>query len=315
MHSLHHPTAPLHARRQGHGAPVVCLHASGSSARQWRPLFEALAWRADWMVGRAAPAAALAPDFLGHGASPPWPHEAPSHLDVDARAVARLLPRGSPVHLVGHSYGAAIALWLAQQMPERVASLALYEPVAFGLLPDAPHDAARLEVTTMGGALCELAAHGRMVAAARAFSEYWSGADAWTSLNAAQQGAVIARMPAVVRHFEALADAHWRPAALARPDLPVLLLEGTHTRAPARRIVDALAEAWPQAQRCRIAGAGHMGPLTHPESVTRELMRHLGDALWQRRPHAAAAAAAAASGETAPGVAGPIWLDHHALAA
>nr|WP_302621192.1 alpha/beta fold hydrolase [Roseobacter sp. GAI101] len=41
-----------------------------------------------------------------------------------------------PTHLVGHSYGAVIATWIATRHPQRVKSLALFEPPVFIVAPD-----------------------------------------------------------------------------------------------------------------------------------------------------------------------------------
>jgi pimeloyl-ACP methyl ester carboxylesterase len=57
--------------------------------------------------------------------------------------VADLLPLvGEHAHLVGHSYGAVLALLFASQYPERVRSLVAIEPPVFGLALDDPAIAA-----------------------------------------------------------------------------------------------------------------------------------------------------------------------------
>lgn len=69
------------------------------------------------------------------------------------------------MHLIGHSYGGAVSLHVALQRPERVRSLALYEPVLFAPLRDdgggdEPDDQAPLLAThraAAGGRLCPLA--------------------------------------------------------------------------------------------------------------------------------------------------------------
>ena len=94
----------------GLGAPVVLLHGSASSSGQWRAL-------AERREGRFR---VLAPDLHGHGGSDPWPGPAPLALDDDAAIVAALAEReGEPVHLVGHSYGAAVAAAPARGHPRR----------------------------------------------------------------------------------------------------------------------------------------------------------------------------------------------------
>ena len=287
MIPIHHPPAHaapgLHLRQEGEGAPVLCLHSSGATGNQWRSFFDTMQ-PAGLFQRFSEPVRLLAPDFHGHGRSGAWPSGETSHLRVDGEAAARLLPawpRG--VHLVGHSYGGAVALWLAMRYPERVRSLALYEPVAFNLLRETEHDAGRAEATAIGQLIVAMVRAGRLHAAARVFTEYWSGGDGWSAMSATQQNAVVERMDAVRRHFEALDVTDWDTEALARMRVPVLLLEGEHTRAPTRRIVDVLAGLWPQARRHRVGGAGHLGPITHAGAVARLIAGHVHEAVQVSR--------------------------------
>jgi len=262
-------SAPLAAQVRGHGERVVCLHSSTGSSAQWRALQNALASR--WEV--------LAADLHGHGRSPAWPESTRSTLSVDAAAVAALAGigiGGRGVHLVGHSYGAAVALQIALSHPGQVRSLTLYEPVVFGLLRSAaPDDAALHEIEEVAASVASLVAAGSLEDAARVFVGYWGGARAWSALGDDQQRAVMARMPAVPRHFEALFAATWSAELLKRLRMPVLLMQGGCTRASARRATELLAAALPQAQRVELAGAGHLGPMTHSDTVVRWMVAHL----------------------------------------
>ncbi len=104
---------------------MLFLHCSGSSARQWAPVVAALGDDMD----------ATALDLIGYGlGAPAWPVGVPCSLDDEALRLAPWLRDGPPVHLVGHSFGATVALQLALRWPSRVASLTLYEPVRFALL-------------------------------------------------------------------------------------------------------------------------------------------------------------------------------------
>jgi pimeloyl-ACP methyl ester carboxylesterase len=67
-------------------------------------------------------------DRSGFGASP-GPDA--GNFDVDADAIARLIPSGS--HLVGHSYGGVASLLAAARRPEAVRSLTVIEPPALQL--------------------------------------------------------------------------------------------------------------------------------------------------------------------------------------
>ena len=105
--------------------PVVLIHCSGSSGAQWRALAASLSDRYH----------VLAPDLIGYGGSAPWASRAEFCLAQEAALIRSLIGRlQRPVHLVGHSYGGAVALHIARTRPELLRSLTLVEPSAFHLL-------------------------------------------------------------------------------------------------------------------------------------------------------------------------------------
>jgi pimeloyl-ACP methyl ester carboxylesterase len=103
--------------------------------------------------------------------------------------------------------------------------------------------------------------------AAEFFTDYWSGGSGWRQLNSAQQSTVAERMATVSRHFNALFSADWGPRELQRLRMPVLLIGGALTRQPARRVVELLADALPDARQHWLTRAGHLGPITHAAPV------------------------------------------------
>jgi pimeloyl-ACP methyl ester carboxylesterase len=274
-------TSMLSARRSGHGARVVCLHSSTGSQAQWRPLVERLHDRAE----------VIAPDLFGHGRSPAWPEGAANTLDVDAQAVLALLRSdgragADGLHLVGHSYGAAVALRIALRVPQQVRSLTLYEPVLFGLLGDVQADAAEPaldEIRDIARSVAALVRAGELVDAAHVFVAYWGGAAAWHAMDDAQHATVVHRISTIPRHFDALFAARWKARLFARLQMPVWLMHGSATRASARRVADRLGALLPCVQRVEIAGAGHLGPITHAASVADAMAMPLRASL---APHA-----------------------------
>lgn len=265
----------LSCHQAGAGPRVVCLHSSTGSQAQWRALSDRLAGRAQ----------VITPDLYGHGRSPAWPDGAPNSLDVDARAVLALLHAeplvdgddegaasldgdGEGLHLVGHSYGAAVAVRIALRRPRLVRSLTLYEPVLFGLLgaPSAhavPAEPALEEIRDIARSVASLVRAGELAAAAQVFVGYWAGPGAWRAMTEAQQASVVHRIPTVPRHFDALFAAAWGPRQLQRLTMPVWLMHGGTTRASARGVADRLQSMLPQLQRTELPGAGHLGPISH----------------------------------------------------
>src|SRR5215510_4087826 len=112
-------------REAGTGPGVVCLHANASTSGQWRGLMDRLA--PNFRV--------LAPDSYGSGKSPEWPSDRHIRLLDEVALIEPVLAMaGSPLALVGHSYGAAVALIAALADPGRVRAMVLYEPALFALL-------------------------------------------------------------------------------------------------------------------------------------------------------------------------------------
>lgn len=237
-----------------HRDTVICLHGSAGSPRQWQRLGERLGER--YRV--------VSPGLIGYPDGPAWPGERSVTLDQEAAWVERWLDgAGEPVHLIGHSYGGAVAVKVAQRRPERVRSLVVYEPVLLRLLTGD----ALTEILTLAGETERGCQTGEPAAAGRAFVDYWSGQGAWQRMSAVQQGAVTQRMHKVVAEFHALSADGTPGSAYARLPMPILFLSGTLTRAPTARIARVVQNFMPGASRIEMPGLGHLGPITHPDAV------------------------------------------------
>jgi pimeloyl-ACP methyl ester carboxylesterase len=262
MNAAQHATPAI-----GSATTVLCLHSSASSARQWTPLVTALA--DSYRV--------IAPDLIGYGAGsrPECPRALT--LDEEARRIEPLLAMSqSAVHLVGHSFGGAVALQIALRNPGRVASITLYEPVLFTLL-DGEHRlrAESHEIRGVRAAVREALWRDEPESAAQLFVDYWSGLGSWRALPAHRRESIVVRMPKVNAEFDALFGSSPPASAYRRIVAPVQLIVGTLTRRPPRAVAARLAAVLPVVTRVEIAGAGHMGPLTHPDAVNAHIRAHL----------------------------------------
>lgn len=111
---------PLHVHEFGSakGYPILALHGVAGHGARWRSIAEKQL--SDFRV--------IAPDLRGHGRSeplPPWTleqHAADLLAVIDEYSLAALA-------VVGHSFGAAVALHLARLAPQRVSRLILLDPV------------------------------------------------------------------------------------------------------------------------------------------------------------------------------------------
>lgn len=267
-------TKKPHVRSVGHGPTVVLMHSSGSSGRQWDGLTTALQSRYRLH----------AVDVHGHGSTPAWTEGRPMRLEDDAALVEPLVRSAGTVHLVGHSYGGALALKLAAMMPERVASVTVYEPVLFRLLLDyQPRDRVITEVLIAAQSIRNWFELGHSERAARRFVDFWSGEGAWDRLAPVPQQLIAARIGSVIGHFNALFGDSVTRSVLSTLDMPIFCMTGAQSRPAPRRIAELLRVALPRARHEILAGMGHMGPLTQTEVVNQQIVQFL-----DRQPDTAA---------------------------
>lgn len=264
------PNAEPFVRESGAGPAVVCIHANAGTSGQWRALMD-----------RLSPShRVLAPDCYGAGKSPAWRGERLMTLRDEVDFLAPVFARaGSSFSLVGHSYGAAVALIAALAYPDRVRSLALYEPTLFSLI-DAdsapPNDADGIR-STVAEAVAALE-HGDTDTAARCFIDYWMGPGSWQATPEARQ-APIAESVMNIRHWAHALTTETTPgAAFAALRMPVLVMTGGLSTVSAHGVVRRLVPLLQQARLHRFAGLGHMGPVTDPEEVNAVLAPFLGAA-------------------------------------
>lgn len=237
--------------------PVVCLHSSMSSAKQWAPMAGALPDRQLWC-----------PNLSGYGGTA-LPNVTSWSLQAEAAFVLEQIPariNSQPVDVVGHSYGGALAMHLVRTGQLQCRRLVLFEPVAFHLLrlgADVDGTAAALwqQVSNFSRQLYQ------GDNAAQLFLDHWQGTGFFASLPQRVQRIMVAQVAKVAFDFQALAD---EPATLdcyrQQLDMPVLLMSGRCSRPSALYLIELLASALVDCQQSVVA-AGHMAPLTAPQLV------------------------------------------------
>lgn len=252
-------------REAGSGPGVVCLHSNASTSGQWRGLMERLAPK--FRV--------LAPDSYDSGKGPHWPSDRVITLCDEAALIAPVLEKaGTPLTLVGHSYGAAVALVAALALPGRVRAMALYEPTLFAVLEaekPSPNEADGIR-NAVTAAAAELEA-GNQDTAAERFIDYWMGAGAWQQTPAERKPAISESVKNIRRWAHALFTEPTPLAAFRKLDVPVLYMVGKRSTASARGVARLLTAALPRVEVVEFEKLGHMGPVTHPDQVNEAIER------------------------------------------
>lgn len=241
--------------------PALLIHCSLAHGGSWAGVARRLSDRLRM----------VAFDLPGHGRSADWDGESElQRLSAEIAAeLATELGEGGPVDVIGHSFGATVALRLALERPEMVRSLTLIEPVFFALaLADQPALEAGFEGDTR--AITDGLASGDHPAAARAFTALWGDGTDWETIPEPQQRRLADQMHLIAGSGPALygdVGGMLRAGRIEALRHPVLLLEGSASPAIIPAILDGLAARLPQAERVVVEGAGHLLPITHPEPV------------------------------------------------
>jgi pimeloyl-ACP methyl ester carboxylesterase len=258
----------VHMFTGGDGAPVLAVHGSGQEGASWRGL---LPWLGDDFRLHC-------PDLYGYGKSeaPPMPQR--MSLDDNAALISALLRRfDRPVHLLGHAFGGAVALRAALELPGRVASMTLYEPLALHLLkPEyGGHAPAQRQVETLAADMRAACLRGEPVEAARLFHDHCSGAGSFNALTDARRAALATQAPRLCLDIAMAFGAHQPLMSYAGLRMPVLLLSGTRSSGSLRLIAERLAHALPAVRHAILPGFGHLAPLSQPDTVGRVIQPFL----------------------------------------
>ena len=189
-------------------------------------------------------------------------------VEDEGRDVAALVEAvGAPVFLLGHSYGAQVALAAAAKVPDRVRKLVLYEPPWPGILGEGA--LARLE---------GLAESGDWEGFAAAFFRDVLSVPAGEldELRATELWPpIVADAKASLGDLRALSRYDFRAERFRGLNLPVLLQVGTESPR-GLYATDALAAALPDARIEELPGQAHEAMTTAPglyaEAVSRFLL-------------------------------------------
>lgn len=247
---------------------VIALHCSLGSGRQWGRLAEALG--EDFRL--------IAPDLSGYGAHQGRPI-LPTTLSDEVAALADQIDRvDGPVHLVGHSYGGAIAFKMAssERWAGRVRSLTLIEPVLPTLLRDNPADRRLHDLfADMGTRIHVDLWNGSYMEALDRFLDYWRGTGPREEISGEARLRMIEVIEKVAFDFTAILGEVNVASAAAALRVPTLLVSGGLSPFMTQRIVARLAALVPGAEARHLPHAGHMLPLTHAKMINPEIVRHV----------------------------------------
>lgn len=247
----------------GEGRPLVVVHGTTSDHTTWRLVLPFLEPHVE----------VHAVDRRGRG------HSGDSHdydlgkecEDVAAVVEAAAAASGSPVDLLGHSYGGNIALRTASRTAN-IHKLVLYEGWP------APNLAHRVVRPSLLAHLEMLLADDRPEEMLVTFYRdivLMSDEEITTLQASATWPARVAAAGTVPRELRAFGEHAFDPATAARIDVPVLLLVGENSPDEIKADPEIVAAALPDARVRVLAGQAHMAHLTAPEIFADEVWSFL----------------------------------------
>jgi len=256
-------------REAGFGPGVVCLHGNASSSSQWRGLIELL----------EATHHVFAADSYGSGKSPDWTSDREISLQDEVEFIEPVMAQaGAPLTLVGHSYGAAIALMAALANPGRIKALVLYEPTLFSVVDaDGPSPNGADSIRNAVAAASVALDAGDRDRAAEHFIDYWMGAGSWQAVPLQKRPAISDSTVNIRRWRHALFTEATPVKAFAALKVPILYMLGDQSPESAHAVARILVPVLPQVRVVEFPGLGHMGPVTHPQVVNAEIARFLAE--------------------------------------
>jgi pimeloyl-ACP methyl ester carboxylesterase len=242
----------------GSGKAVVLLHGSMAMRTQWRPLIKEL--QQDYRI--------ITMDLSGYGETPypenPETYSLNYESDLLNEVLSVTLEEDEPYHLVGHSYGGAVALHHAYHQSQRVHSLIAIEPMSYHLLED-EHEYL-LASEAMVEEISEDIATGMSMAGAQKFIDLWMSAGTFNRLSEQEKQVLSEGVKKMVLDFKAAKTEPLTTHDLTRLPRLFSLIAGKKSPPFSLCITKRIVRTNPNSELFWVDG-GHFSPVSHAHQV------------------------------------------------
>lgn len=249
-------------------SPMFFLHSSASNGGQWIMLAEAFKNERD----------VFTPNLPGYG-------PVSGNIDNSLMGIAVLASpiieqieaQMRPVHLVGHSFGGAVALHIALHRPELIESLSIYEPASFHILKSGNSDQQRAfsDVDQLANALSHSIKSGSATVGMERFIDFWNGSGCWESFSNKKRAIMVELAGTVLSNFDDGKIERWSLEDLNELEVPTLMMEGGLSPSVSRQVTAAIAGAISGVMVATFDQLGHMAPATSPEKLFPVIRDHI----------------------------------------
>lgn len=250
------PPLEIRTLREGHGRPILLLHAFPLDHRMWHAVAAAMP------IGRTV----LAVDSYGSGSAPDGPSEPSLAVIADAIVIALRTAGFGRVTVAGLSMGGYIALALAERHPDVIAGLGLLDTKS---TPDSDETRASRMATVKE--LLSLRSVNPILGMAAAMPAPESVATDPTLTSRIEEQILAQRPEGMAWCQRAMAVRPDRTAAITNIPCPVLILVGEKDRYTTISHAEHMVVARRDAEFVIVPNVGHFSPIEAPAAVAAAL--------------------------------------------
>lgn len=265
---------------RGEGEPVILVHGAISDYRSWTPQIESLS--AQYRV-----IAYSRRDHFPNAWSGDGDGYSLSLQAADLAAFLNALKLG-PVHLIGHSYGAALAALVALELPKLVRSMVLGEPTLFSIVQSPEEKSLLASYREELGHIQDLLEEGKDEQGVKEFLRVNVGSDVFDSLPAKARTEILDNVRTLEPMLRTAFDTSLFDCERARTiATPTLLIRGEFSPEISQMVAGRLEACLPNAELVILPGASHGLQMERPAEFNRVVEEFLSKHRKKRSGRAA----------------------------
>jgi pimeloyl-ACP methyl ester carboxylesterase len=258
----------------GAGPTVVFVPGSCSTGAAWRPILAQL--------GNGL--RSVTTSLLGYGGTVERRTLRDADISREAEILEAVVRRAArPVHLVGHSFGGAVALTVALRKRVPLRSLTIIEAPVPELLRHAGEHRHYRAFRKMTDAYFDAYRAGETAAIA-SMIDFYGGAGTFAAWPERVRRYAIDTTPVNILDWACAYDFQLTPVCLANIDVPMVVMWGGVSHPAMRRANELLAQGIAGASMVTVAGAAHFMISTHAPGVASVIAQHVARVEGWREP-------------------------------
>lgn len=249
----------------GTGPTLVLVPGSCSTGAAWRPVMSA--WNGRFRC--------VTTSLLGYGGTAERRSTGDASIAYEAEMLEAVIGKtGSRVHLVGHSFGALVALAVTLRKRVPLASLVIVEAPAAEMLQGCGEVEHYRAFRQMTDAYFASFAGGNVEAIA-GMIDFYGGAGTFASWPPRVRGYAVETTPVNILDWASAFGFSLSPAVLAAVDVPVFVARGGASHPAVQRANELLGECINGAALATIDGAAHFMIATHASELAQLIAEHV----------------------------------------